>query len=106
MGTPKSELLRKNDEHSIRVLRKYNISTIALPDELGMAAFLNSDVIKTSVDVYATVEISGKYTRGQMVVDWTNLMKKDSNVTIVTDVHDDVFHQLLYQASDAPFPST
>lgn len=51
-------------------------------DAYLMAAFLFPElIVKESRQLHATVELSGKYTRGQMVLD--HLKKKASNVIVV-----------------------
>lgn len=69
-------------------------------DEVLMAAMLNSDVITKSVDVFATVEIKGQYTWGQMVVDWNSVLKKPNNMTLVTEIDHSKYTELLFKAVD------
>ncbi len=37
-------------------------------------------------NMFASVEVQGQYTRGQMVIDWLNHLKKRKNVFIVTEI--------------------
>jgi inosine-uridine nucleoside N-ribohydrolase len=39
-----------------------------------------------SVEKYATVEVSGNFTRGQLVIDWKENMGTASNVRIITKI--------------------
>jgi inosine-uridine nucleoside N-ribohydrolase len=73
-------------------------------DEVLVACVINHDVIKTSCDVYATVETKGHYTWGQMVVDWNSVLKKPKNVTIVTDVHQNIYEDMLFRLTQDKVP--
>jgi purine nucleosidase len=55
-------------------------------DLLAMATVVDGSVAMTTEDVYATVELNGQHTRGQMVVDWGHMMDQGANITIVTSV--------------------
>jgi len=52
-------------------------------DELPLAIYLNPEVIVRSIEVSATVEVTGTHTRGMMVVDWLTQSKK-KNVKLIT----------------------
>lgn len=45
--------------------------------------------------MYATVEVKGQYTWGQMVVDWNSVLKKQANVKIVTDINQSTYELIL-----------
>ena len=55
----------------------------------AMAMVVDPDVITSTQDVYATVELHGTHTRGMMVVDWRNHLGKQPNVTIINAVDTD-----------------
>jgi len=76
---------------------KENWGKFVLADEVLLGSMLQDDVIKTSCDVYATVDIKGQHTCGQMVVDWNSLLKKTPNVTIVTEVHQQPYEKFLME---------
>ena len=65
-----------------------------------MACCLREDVILKSVNVYATVEIHGGLTQGQMVVDWQGTLKKTANVEIVEKMEKQLYESLLFHAFD------
>ena len=73
-------------------------------DEVLMSTTLNRDIITSSVDVYATVEVKGQYTWGQMVVDWNSVMKRPTNITLVTEIDHSKYTDLLYKAVDKTPP--
>lgn len=54
------------------------------PFALGVA--VQPDIVSKETSVYATVELHGHLTRGQMVVDWRGHLGKKPNVKIVQEV--------------------
>ncbi|OWF40166.1 uncharacterized protein LOC110464152 [Mizuhopecten yessoensis] len=65
-------------------------------DEFLAACMLSpSEVVMETKHVYATVELGGKLTYGQMVVDWNKVLKKEPNLTIVTKIDKDTFFTAL-----------
>ncbi|XP_061188405.1 nucleoside hydrolase-like [Saccostrea echinata] len=57
-------------------------------DVFATAVAIDSSIVLESVDIFATVELNGSLTRGMLVADWRDKLKKSPNVTIVekTDV--------------------
>jgi inosine-uridine nucleoside N-ribohydrolase len=51
-----------------------------------MAAVLDDKVARSIETVHATVELNGHLTRGQMVVDWSNVWKKNPNVELILEL--------------------
>lgn len=49
----------------------------------AMLTVIDPTVITETEDVFATVELHGKYTRGMMVVDWRGRLGNKPNVTLV-----------------------
>ncbi|KAL4225736.1 hypothetical protein ACF0H5_016425 [Mactra antiquata] len=97
-NTKKAKLMKAVDKHSVdHVLAKGHNNFIPA-DEALMACFLNSDVIKNSIHMYATVETKGEYTSGQMVIDWRKHLNKQANVTIVTDLDQTLYEQTMENA--------
>ena len=68
-------------------------------DEIAAAVALDASVVKDSATVHASIELSGAYTRGQMVVDWADLQGKRKNVIVVLDIHKDPYMNLLRNAT-------
>ncbi|XP_002732872.1 nucleoside hydrolase-like [Saccoglossus kowalevskii] len=67
-------------------------------DSLAMVARLCKDAIVESVQHYATVELHGKLTRGQMVVDWYDKLNKPKNVNIIKKLNMDIIKEMLIQS--------
>ncbi|XP_060579044.1 nucleoside hydrolase-like isoform X2 [Ruditapes philippinarum] len=90
-----TNFLRKIEKLSEKYAIEHKWDTFIPCDEVLVACFLNHDVIKSSADVYATVEVKGQYTWGQMVVDWNSVLKKNKNVKIVTNIDQTVYENIL-----------
>ncbi|KAH3796340.1 pyrimidine-specific ribonucleoside hydrolase RihA-like isoform X2 [Dreissena polymorpha] len=90
-----SVFLRKIEKSSFNFSMKQGWERYLPADEILMAVVLNTDVIKTCVAAYASVELKGFYTVGQLVVDWTGMMKRQKNVHIVTECNQSVYEKML-----------
>ena len=60
-------------------------------DQLAAAIVIDEGVVSESKNVYATVELAGKLTRGQMVVDWMGKLEKPHNVRLITDINRELY---------------
>ena len=97
--------MKKIEEKSVIYAHTHHWGNFVPADEVLMAATLNHDVITQTVDVYATVEVKGQYTWGQMVVDWGSVLKKQNNMTLVTEIDHSKYTDLLFKAVDKTPPS-
>ncbi|XP_060069868.1 nucleoside hydrolase-like [Ylistrum balloti] len=69
-------------------------------DEFLAACMVDpSHVVMETKRVYATVELGGKFTYGQMVVDWNKVLKRDPNLTIVTKIDKNEFFNILLNSA-------
>ncbi|XP_046577445.1 LOW QUALITY PROTEIN: probable uridine nucleosidase 2 [Haliotis rubra] len=93
----KCELL-KTLEHAIVTQCKEEGRKYEVADEMAMACALNDDVITKSDDVYATVELHGNMTRGQMVVDWRKVLARKPNVRLVLEMNKPILKTMLLKA--------
>ena len=64
-------------------------------DENAVAAFVKPAIVQEEKFVYATVELKGDYTRGQMVIDWAGRLKRSPNVTIVTKLDSKILYDMI-----------
>ncbi|MDJ0756222.1 MAG: nucleoside hydrolase [Ardenticatenaceae bacterium] len=94
--TAKSEFFRRISADTIKFVSEI-LGRKALfgADPLAMTATLEPESILKSEDRYVTVEINGRYTRGQTTVDWHNRLGRPANTRIVLEVDIGRFHQLL-----------
>ncbi|XP_019959465.2 inosine-uridine preferring nucleoside hydrolase-like [Paralichthys olivaceus] len=63
-------------------------------DTYAMAAAIDDTFIIESEEVAVAVELEGKYTRGMMVLDYMELLKKTHKVTIMRNVDLEKFRQM------------
>ncbi|XP_052790179.1 pyrimidine-specific ribonucleoside hydrolase RihA-like [Mya arenaria] len=89
------KFLSSIEKKSCEYAQKQKWTTFISADVFIISCFLRPDVIKTCCDVYATVELKGQYTTGQMVVDWQKALKRPSNVRVVTKINQDLFEGML-----------
>jgi purine nucleosidase len=70
-----------------------------LPDPLAMAVILDPPLVRDAMHQYATIELNGAQTRGQVVVDYFGTLHCDPNVEIVTEIDMEgvtaMFHRML-----------
>ncbi|XP_032236197.2 inosine-uridine preferring nucleoside hydrolase [Nematostella vectensis] len=67
-------------------------------DPFAVAVAVCPNIVKKAKMVHATIELEGKVTRGQMVVDWRGVLKKDCNVRLVEEVDLEMFKALLIES--------
>lgn len=100
LGTKKANFVKKiTGCYSSFRLKKANYVTLGLKfqtyDELAMAVAIRPDIVLREGRVFATVELHGYFTRGQMVVDWQNKLNKKCNVTLVYQIDTEELKQLI-----------
>jgi inosine-uridine nucleoside N-ribohydrolase len=64
-------------------------------DQYAVACAIFDDVILDEAAVYASVELRSDLTRGQMVVDWSNVTGNACNVRIVKVINMDLIQEIL-----------
>ena len=64
-------------------------------DAFAMATVLDESVVTKSKSGYCTVELAGKFTRGQLIVDTNRLLDKEDNVTISLELDKSKIEQML-----------
>ncbi len=103
-GTDRSEFVHKISERFVARIRERGVTKYALPDPLAMAITLEPDLIEKSDDYYTAMELGGTYARGQLMVDYRDMIDgvtRDGhfpNMTVVTQINMDGFQQLLDDA--------
>jgi len=64
-------------------------------DPFAICAALEPKIVLQEKFVHATVELKGGLTRGQMVVDWRGLLKKDCNVRLLEKLDLEIFMTMM-----------
>ncbi|XP_046841472.1 uncharacterized protein C1683.06c-like [Xenia sp. Carnegie-2017] len=96
-----SNLLKKitTNSRQLHTDGKYGLpADVNVHDELAAAVLVNPSIIISSEHVFATVELQGKYTRGQMVIDWRNVLKKRKNVCIIKEIDFESYKSIFRKA--------
>lgn len=100
-GTKKSHFVKKITNKSSNFYRKKYAgmgSGYTSCDPLAMAVAVQPDIVTKETDVYATLEMHGHLTRGQMVVDWRGHLGKKPNVKIVQEVNMEAHKALMMKS--------
>jgi purine nucleosidase len=96
LGTPRAEFFRRSNAkiiaHHLEVMRR---TVLYAPDGLAMAVALEPEIVRRSEVHAVSVELQGKYTRGQTTVDWMDRGGKPANVEIILEVNQPRFIELM-----------
>lgn len=95
--SPGAELFRRTIQKRF-VDQEPGQQVLSVPDPLAMAVALEPDMIRRSEPQYVEVELAGKMTRGQTVVDWYGLTGRPHNVNIVYEIDRERFWGLMQSA--------
>lgn len=91
-------LLNKIEKPIIARSKKVGYKHYITADQLLAAIFINSDVLEIFEEVYATVELGGLYTRGQLVID--HLGSNVPNITLVKSINSELYKEILSALKD------
>ena len=67
-------------------------------DPFAICAAINPQIVLQEKLVHASVELCGHLTRGQMVVDWRSVLKKECNVRLLEKLNLDLFKKMMLQS--------
>jgi purine nucleosidase len=67
------------------------------PDPLALAVALEPDIVRRAEPRFIQIELSGRLTRGQTVVDWQDLAGRAPNVEVVLEIDRERYWRLLRQ---------
>ena len=88
-GTKKSDFIEKISNSTATFYKKRQTGFgqgYTSCDPLAMSVAVKPEIVTKETSVYATAELHGHLTRGQMVVDWRSHLGKKPNVKIVQEV--------------------
>ena len=94
-ATPKSKFLRDSLEFDVPAAKESGRKGYRTCDGYAMATVIDPSIVTEEEKSYATVELSGQLTRGQMVVDWSGVLKRDKNVSLLMGLDMVKMQQLL-----------
>lgn len=110
LNVDKLKKLQESDSPRGQFFNKISVKTIAFiqevlkremlfaADPLAMAVALEPDIVTESEKRFIQVELIGKASRGQTIVDWNGTTEKNPNANIVLKVNEDRFFELLHAA--------
>ncbi len=85
-------------ETAQRLQDTYSRPAYLLPDPLAMAITLQPDLIQQSGKFYVTVELNGRSTRGQTVIDYNGINGNQPNVNIIQSLDTDGVYNMFVDA--------
>lgn len=92
--SPGAELFRRTIQKRF-VKQAQGQRVLSVPDALAMAIALEPEIIQNFETRFVEIELSGRLTRGQTVVDWYDLLDHTHNVNIVHTVDRERFWELM-----------
>lgn len=99
IDTVKGRFFRAISQESARRLRNaYRRPAYLLPDPLAMAIALRPELIRQSGKYYTTVELDGRHTRGQTVIDYMGITGKAPNVNVIEALDIDGVYEMFVEA--------
>ncbi|XP_046376259.2 inosine-uridine preferring nucleoside hydrolase-like isoform X2 [Haliotis rufescens] len=99
-NSKKCQFMKEVERLMVSTCKELNWTTYIPCDEVAAACAIDNKVITKSDHVYASVELHGHLTRGQMVVDWGMRLGKKPNVQIVKELDVERYMELLLHAID------
>ena len=100
-GTSRANFVKKITaySHKLHQEQMYGMPEDVVPcDEYGASILVCPEIILKQENVFASVEVQGQYTRGQMVIDWRNRLSKRKNVFIVTEIDEKKYKSIYKKA--------
>ena len=102
IDTVKGRFFRAISQETARRLRTiFGRPAYLLPDPLAMAITLRPQLIQQSGKYHVTVELAGRHTRGQTVIDYTGVSGGAPNVNVIQALDADGVYALFVEALSA-----
>jgi purine nucleosidase len=99
IDSPRGEFFRRITAKILRFTEKrLGAPQLFAPDGLAVAAAVQPGFVRREEPRYTRVELAGTITRGQSAVDWYGQSGQPANVSLVLDVDDARFLELLHAA--------
>jgi len=96
-NSPRAELFRRTIKNRL-VGQTPEGKVLWEPDPLALAVALEPEIVQRFETHYIEIELAGKLTRGQTVVDWDNLTGHPHNVKVVMEINRERFWELMKQS--------
>jgi purine nucleosidase len=92
--SPRAEFFRRTRRTRF-VQQESGDMVLSAPDALAMAIALEPGIVERAEQRYVEIELAGRLTRGQAVVDWYDLSGRQPNATLVHSVNRERYWDLL-----------
>ena len=98
IDSPRAQFFRAISAETRRFVReRFGRTTMFAADPLAMAVALEPGCVIRSESHFMTIEMCGRYTRGQTTVDWHDRLGQSANAEIILEVDHDRFVTLMEQ---------
>jgi purine nucleosidase len=99
MNTPQAQFFKKTNQKVIEYITNIlGRKMLFAADALAMSVAIEPSIVKKSEQHALTVELNGRFTRGQTTVDWMDMSKKPKKANIILEVDQERFIQLMENA--------
>ncbi len=99
LESPRARFYKRISRKAVEYIKAYFGKTIFLAaDGLALAVVLEPEIIQKYETHHVAIEIDGRYTRGQTLVDWDDRSGKTPNAQIIQEVDRDRFYKLMENA--------
>ena len=92
--TPRADLFRRTTQGRF-VTQDSGQRVLSAPDALAVAVALEPEIVQQVETRYVEIELAGRMTRGQTVVDWYDLANHAHNASLVLEVDRERYWELL-----------
>jgi purine nucleosidase len=96
-ASPRAEFFRRTIARRFIALESGQ-EVLSEPDPLALAVALEPDIVQQAEAHFVEIELAGHFTRGQAIVDWTDLLGRPPNASLVLAVDRDRYWEMLQRA--------
>jgi purine nucleosidase len=99
IDSPRGEFFRRITRRTVEAVHDMlGREELFTPDGLAVAVALEPDIVRRAETHHVQVELAGRHTRGQTVVDWFDQSGREPNVNLVLEVDTTRLWELMHAA--------
>lgn len=96
MGTEKANFFHDTNQIILNYIREHmRTEMLFAPDALAVAAAIAPEIVTKKENHYLSVELCGKFTRGQTSVDWWDTSGKPANAELILEIDQEQFNRMM-----------
>jgi len=96
LDTPKAKFFHDTNQIILKFVReRLKTEVLFAPDALAVAAAIEPEIITKKEEHYLSVELHGRFTRGQTSVDWWDMSEKPANAELILEINQERFNQMM-----------